>query len=791
MASGIDKQDSTGSDRWVSIQALLSPEQSQIIDLVDHLRRTGLGGVLKLPQLVVCGDQSSGKSSVLEAITEIPFPRKENLCTRFATEIVLRNHDTASVTTKITPDKQRPAAEQAVLEGFQKSISDLSELPTLINEATIKMGLEQSGDHISTRAFTRDVLSIEICGPNRPQLTLVDLPGLIHAENRSQTMDDVELIRGIVEDYIKNDRTIILPVISAKNDYANQIILQNCRKVDPKGTRTLGIVTKPDFLTSGSENERTWIELVKNHDIVFELGWHVLKNRTDTELNTTLEERNTSENVFFSKGSWSNLSKDQVGVESLRGRLSLLLGKHLKKELPGLRTELENKLAETKGNLEQLSERRSTTHEQRQFLTRVSMDVHEIIKAAVKGYYELDFFGKVDVDAAVDAPSNMQRLRAAIHHLNFRFSSQMRVFGHRYAIGNGSKAQTDSSSVGNAEEDEDESTNLETVKRRFTDALAGESIAEEDSYNSDGLALEEGLSAPKRLSRSKAVDWVLHILQRTRGRELPGTFNPLVIGQIFKEQSAPWKTVAVNHIEKTAAVCDVFVRRVIDEKVPAEVRERLWDFKVEPALKASLSSSRQELRRILEDKERHPITYNHYFTTTIQKLRQQKLGAEISNLADRSKSMVQVKSYAPGSGYREQEYIDPLLLEMKLGTFVEHDMDRFAAEEILDQQSAFFKVNISFQSSIIRRLTLWQDELKYFIGVVAKQVIERHLVDTLPANIFSPVIVAGLSDGEVFMIAAESAEITRQRESLESLRSALENGRRKFRQIVGSVGPIG
>lgn len=172
MVSGMDKQDSTGADRWVtySLQALLSPEQSQIIDFVDHLRRTGLGGVLKLPQLVVCGDQSSGKSSVLEAITEIPFPRNENLCTRFATEIVLRNHDTASVTTKITPDKHRPAGEQSVLESFQRSISDLSELPTLINEATIKMGLEQSDHHVSTRAFARDVLSIEICGPGRPQL---------------------------------------------------------------------------------------------------------------------------------------------------------------------------------------------------------------------------------------------------------------------------------------------------------------------------------------------------------------------------------------------------------------------------------------------------------------------------------------------------------------------------------------------------------------------------------------------------------------------------------------------
>jgi hypothetical protein len=70
-----------------SLQALQSADQRKVLDIVDKLRRTGLNGVVELPQLVVCGDQSSGKSSVLEAITEIPFPRKENLCTRFATEV--------------------------------------------------------------------------------------------------------------------------------------------------------------------------------------------------------------------------------------------------------------------------------------------------------------------------------------------------------------------------------------------------------------------------------------------------------------------------------------------------------------------------------------------------------------------------------------------------------------------------------------------------------------------------------------------------------------------------------
>lgn len=204
-----------------SLDALQSDEQRQILNIVDSLRQCGLEGIVSLPQLVVCGDQSSGKSSVLEAITEkIPFHRRENLCTRFATEIVLRRAPTPSVKTRIIPEKTRPKQEQAELERFRESISDFRELPDLINKATKLIGLAEAGDH-TRNAFARDVLSIEISGPDRPQLTLVDLPGLIHSENKTQSSDDVQLVSDLVEGYISNPRTIILAIVSAKNDYAN------------------------------------------------------------------------------------------------------------------------------------------------------------------------------------------------------------------------------------------------------------------------------------------------------------------------------------------------------------------------------------------------------------------------------------------------------------------------------------------------------------------------------------------------------------------------------------------
>jgi len=70
-------------------------------------------------------------------------------------------------------------------------------------------------------AFAEDVLQVEISRPNRPHLTIIDLPGLIHTENKSQTAADVDLVQQMVKAYIANTHSIILAVISANNDYPN------------------------------------------------------------------------------------------------------------------------------------------------------------------------------------------------------------------------------------------------------------------------------------------------------------------------------------------------------------------------------------------------------------------------------------------------------------------------------------------------------------------------------------------------------------------------------------------
>ncbi|KAH6667681.1 P-loop containing nucleoside triphosphate hydrolase protein [Halenospora varia] len=85
----------------------LGQEQRALLDLIDDLRSSSLSSNIQLPQIVVVGDQSAGKSSVLTAITGVHFPRDANACTRFPTEVRLRTEFLTSVTSSGVVDLVR------------------------------------------------------------------------------------------------------------------------------------------------------------------------------------------------------------------------------------------------------------------------------------------------------------------------------------------------------------------------------------------------------------------------------------------------------------------------------------------------------------------------------------------------------------------------------------------------------------------------------------------------------------------------------------------------------------
>jgi hypothetical protein len=68
---------------------------------------------------------------------------------------------------------------------------------------------------------------------------------------------------------------------------------------------------------------------------------------------------------------------------------------------------------------------------------------------------------------------------------------------------------------------------------------------------------------------------------------------------------------------------------------------------------------------------------------------------------------------------------------------------------------------------------------------VSKQVIERHLVDTLSWAVLSPKVIAGLTPQQIALLTAEKPEVARSRDRLEGRRHVLEKGLKIFKEALG------
>ncbi|KAK1635079.1 interferon-induced GTP-binding protein Mx1 [Colletotrichum phormii] len=353
---------------------------------IDKLRELGIADLVPLPQLVMVGDQSSGKSSVLESVTGFAFPRAPELCTRYATQITCRRDDFESA-----------------------------------NEA---MGLRgvNDGDGSKLSTFAEDILEIEINGPDQHHLTVIDVPGIFRTSTKGLTTDnDIVIVRNMVNRYIKDQRTIILAVIPCNVDIATQEVLTLAEEVDPEGLRTMGVLTKPDLATERA-TQQIVCELVEGERHSLRLGYCVVKNLSADNSTSTMTDRNSSEKAFFSASPWSRLrSTNRVGVGSLAIRLRDLLRDLSKKEFNNVKAEIQRMLDESETELKRMGPSRSRPDAQRRYLGRIASDFQEAALRARDGHYDgMDMFGQ-DVRF---------RLITRIVNLNETFNKVFTLYGH-------------------------------------------------------------------------------------------------------------------------------------------------------------------------------------------------------------------------------------------------------------------------------------------------------------------------------------------------------------------------
>ncbi|KAI8931074.1 hypothetical protein NX059_012085 [Plenodomus lindquistii] len=684
-------------------KSLQGNDTRSLLDTVDSLRSQGISRYIDLPEIIVCGEQSSGKSSVLEAISGVKFPSKDNLCTRFATELILRRGPVAPVKIGIVPDAQleRSDADMQKLLNFKISaaMEDL-QLADIIEAAKEAMGINDT-----TSAFSTDTLRLEVSGPEQAHLTLVDLPGLFQAGSRAQSDADSETVKALVLRYMKSPRSIILAVLSAKSEFNNQSITRYSREIDPMGKRTLGLITKPDKLDKGSEMEKFYLELAQNKDVKFRLGWHVLRNRDYASRDSTSEERDQVEADFFASGIWKSLPSTQVGVHSLRPRLSKILKDQIMVQLPVVLAQINEGVVECNQELAALGAPRGNLQDQKRHLLNISMSFSSLVKAAADGPYFDPFFG-----SAATAKGYQKRLRAVLQNHLTEFAEDMRKKGHKYDI---------------------------------VDEL-------------------EGTVRDNHILRKDYISKVKILLKRSRGRELPGTFDPLIIGELFREQCEPWKMLVDQAVDAMLHAVLSVVDAALAHYADNNTLHGLLKHFIRPRFKVLKTELRAKVSELLEPHDAgHPITYNHYLTESVQKAQNERRAREIKKTFER----------ALGGDFATNEVVTVNLnvtnLISSLVTKTEPDMHSYASATATDFMEAYYKV-----------------ALKRFIDDFSVLAIEACLVAKLP-TLFSPTDVLEMSEAVVAALASEDEETSARRTQCNEKLTVLENGLQALQSVRG------
>ncbi|KGO38852.1 Dynamin [Penicillium expansum] len=511
-----------------------------LLEKIDKLFACNVGEHINLPQLVVVGDQSSGKSSVLEGLTKLKFPRNSGLCTRFATQIIFRRAPdlatrkvNGSIISSTTHDEGNEAADWSMSDIEALSEGEFENMMDEVHEA---MGLSTS-IHDGLPTFSHDILRLEIHGPHENHLSVIDVPGIFKTTTPGlTTKSDIVLVRDMVLNYMRNPRSIMLAVVPANVDIATQEIIEIARELDPDGQRTLRILTKPDLVDEGAEDKI--IELVERKPETQGLGWVVVKNLGQKDLQDTSKIRDIEEDKFRNSPPWNRLSKENYGIEALGLRLQALLASNVRREFPKVRFEVTKRLKECRKDLESLGGERESPEQQSRYLLEVVSKFQRITENALRtNYGSQDFFDEY--------PS--LRLATLVANRNAQFSEELSTQGHVYCF--------------EAHDHDDDSENDPKESVTSTPNSVGSQVGEDDYEDKE--AYDELNSLPSRkidichdiedilhdgvqIEYSKAqgiLPWIENLYLESRGFEL-GTFSSSLLSTVMKKQSAKWPSLA-------------------------------------------------------------------------------------------------------------------------------------------------------------------------------------------------------------------------------------------------------
>lgn len=582
---------------------------------IDQLREKNIGKYLPLPQLVAVGDQSSGKSSLLESLTGIPFPRGQELCTRYATQITHRREELPHINISIIPGPLASPEDKRRLESYGKQVQTTAqfhaELPSILDEVNERMGIRTSKNPAGNKTFSGDVLKIEKCGPKEDYLTVIDVPGIFRITTEGVTTDkDKDLVKNMVKDYIRDSRTVILAVLPCNVDVVTQEILALAEEYDKTGDRTLGILTKPDLVKERSA-QAVVCSLVEGKKRPLNLGYYVVRNRGgDDDDGEAFDVQERDE--MFKEEPWCRLSDDRVGIAALRVRLQELLGQITDRAFPKLRAETRQMLASSQDALSKLGPTRQTEREQQQYLAAMAGRFQNVVRAALNADYST-------LEAFAD---NKLRLITGVVNMTERFNSDFRSSSHAYVFETGEKK----SPAASTDSDSDDYGDKEEV----------DEVDDFEQLNSDDFPDLEKIIVTDWTTQEPEhgiMEWISGMHRRSRGLEL-GTVGPGLLSSAFREQSSKWKLMTGQYLSKIILAIHRFILRSLEIVCPDKrVREELTSRILNDLLPRYSEGMQQAMLLADVERQKRPYTLNQYFNSNLQQSRGTRMKEELRGQA--------------------------------------------------------------------------------------------------------------------------------------------------------------
>jgi len=310
----------------------------QLIPIINKLQDvfSAIGqSPINLPQIVVIGSQSSGKSSVLENVVGKDFlPRGTGIVTRRPLVLQLYN-----IPSTISDGGDEPDEWGEFLHLPGQKFSDFGE---------IRKEIERETDRITgkNKGISNKSINLKVYSPFVLNLTLVDLPGVTKVPVGDQPINIEEQIRDMCMEFIGNPNSIVLAVTSANTDLANSDALKMAREVDPEGQRTIGVLTKLDLMDDGTDA----MDMLQGRVIPLKRGFVGVVNRSQADINANLSIRESlakEQNFFKNHAAYRGMAS-RMGTAYLSKTLNTILMHHIRDCLP----EIKSKISSMVGDLD-------------------------------------------------------------------------------------------------------------------------------------------------------------------------------------------------------------------------------------------------------------------------------------------------------------------------------------------------------------------------------------------------------------------------------------------------------